>query len=361
MPPRLLPCSLYAVKPLKSFGLLPSTSPSLRTLPRRPVVPKTLVRPASQRRQWGPRRTQYNRFRNVPAIYYLLNRYSVGALGALGSIVIGFYYYNLEEVPVSGRRRFNYVSPAWEERLANSEYQMIMRQYGRQILPPDHPYSRLVNKVLKRLIPAAGLEAQNWEVRVIDDPDEKNAFVFPGGKVFVFSGMFPICAREEGVAAVLGHEIAHNIAHHTAEQISHSVLLFLLAAGLTFSFDISAQFAEWLVSIVLRLPRSRKLESEADHIGLLMMAQACYDPDAAVELWEHLAAEIEDAPRSFLSTHPASEDRNTAIQKWLPQARQKWLESKCESTIGFVEEFRKAFVHEDDMKRASGRGDEWFR
>ena len=290
----------------------------------------------------------------------MFNRYGVGALGALGSIFIGFYYYNLEEVPVSGRRRFNFVSPAREESLANSEYEMIMRQYGQQVLPPDHLYSRLVNKVLKRLIPAAGLEAQNWEVRVIDDPDEENAFVFPGGKVFVFSGMFPICAGEEGVAAVLGHEIAHNIAHHTAEQLSHSVLLFLLAAGLAYSFDISSQLAEWLVTIVLRLPRSRKLESEADYIGLLMMAQACYDPEAAVELWERMAAEEEDAPRSFLSTHPASEDRTTAIQKWLPQARQKWLESKCESTIGFVEEFRKAFEHGDDLKRASGRDDDWF-
>lgn len=97
----------------------------------------------------------------------------------------------------------------------------------------------MVNKVLARLIPAAGLEGQNWEVKVIDAPEQMNAFVLPGNKVFVFSGILPICAGEDGLAAVLGHEIAHNIAHHDSEKLSQRFYLIPLALLLTWTFDIA--------------------------------------------------------------------------------------------------------------------------
>lgn len=142
----------------------------------------------------------------------------------------------------------------------------------------------MVNKVLARLIPAAGLEGQNWEVQVIDDAEEKNAFVLPGNKVFVFSGILPICAGEDGLAAVLGHEIAHNIAHHSAEKLSQMAYLIPIALLLSGTFDISGSLAQFILDIALERPGSRKMEAEADHIGLLMMAQACYDPSAAVGL-----------------------------------------------------------------------------
>ena len=206
----------------------------------------------------------------------------------------------------------------------------------------------MVNKVLERLIPAAGLEGQNWEVRVIDDPEQKNAFVLPGGKVFVFSGILPICDGEDGLAAVLGHEIAHNIAHHTAEKVSQNFYLSLIALVLSWTFDIPAQFSQLLLDIAFERPGSRKMESEADYIGLLMMAQACYNPNAVVGLWERMAKAEQYAPPQFLSTHPASKNRVTVIQEWLPQAQQKRAESECESTIGYMDDFRRAFGHGDD-------------
>lgn len=272
-------------------------------------------------------------------------RYGFGAVVVAGG---GFYYYNREQVPISGRPRFNCISPAEEEEMAKSEYQELMQAYGPYILPPDHPHSRMVNNVLQRLIPAAGLEGENWEVKVIDDPDQANAFVLPGGKVFVYSGILPICAGEDGLAAVLGHEIAHNVAHHTAEKVSQDYVLYLGALLLTWTFNLSGQASHYILDLAFTKPNSREMEAEADYIGLLMMAKACYDPNAAVGIWERMAEEERDAPPQFLSTHPADKTRMTHIQGWLPQAQQKRAEGQCGSVTEYVDDFSRAFQHTDD-------------
>jgi predicted Zn-dependent protease len=130
----------------------------------------------------------------------------------------GIYVYNLEEVPVSGRRRFNIISPSLEESLGKATVDQVKEQYQGQFLSDHDPRVRQVKQVLERLLPFAegeGLRGMDWEVHVIDSP-EQNAFVAPGGKVFVFTGILPLCKNEDGIAAVLGHEIAHVVAHHTA-------------------------------------------------------------------------------------------------------------------------------------------------
>lgn len=329
------------------MSLPPSMPQVLRTLRHRPLLPITPVRPASQR---GPRRTQYNRFGNAQTFYSIWRaspnfRYGVGAFGVATG---GFYYYYLEQVPITGRRRFNCVSLAREEASTKSSYQAVLQEYGREVLPPNHPHSKMVNKVLNRLIPAAGLEGQHWEVKVIDDPEQMNAFVWPGGKVLVFSGILPICAGEDGLAAVLGHEIAHNVAHHTSEKLSQRFYLIPLALALTWTFDISGQLSQFLLDFALKRPGSRKMESEADYIGLLMMAQACYDPNAAWQMWERMSKEEQYATPQFLSTHPARKNRMKVIEEWLPQAQQKRAQSECGSTIGYVDDFRTAFGHGDE-------------
>lgn len=347
MPPRLSPRSFHATQPLKALRFPPPTPPIHRTLPHRPLLPQTSFRPLSRR---GPQRPQYNRFGRAQIVYKLWAtsptvRYGVGAVG-LG--VGAFYVLNLEKVPVTGRRRFNCYSPAREEAMAKSEYGMLMQDYGPYILPSSHPHSKMVNRVLGRLITAAGLEGQNWEVKVINDPQQKNAFVLPGGKVFVYSGILPICAGEDGLAAVLGHEMAHNIVHHTGEKMSRMLVLTIFAYLFSYTFDISSRFSHALLSIAFKLPGSRKMESEADYVGLLMMAEACYNPDAAVELWERMAKAEEGASPQILSTHPASKSRITAIQEWLPQARQKMAESQCGITSGYMDDFTRVFGHEGE-------------
>lgn len=105
-----------------------------------------------------------------------------------------------------------------------------MQEYSNKILPESHPQHRMAQRVLDRLLPHSGLPYHNheWELHVIQD-EQKNAFVIPGGKVFVFSGILDVCQGEQGLAAVLGHEIAHNVAHHAAEKMSGYVILMPIA------------------------------------------------------------------------------------------------------------------------------------
>ena len=340
--------------PIRAF---PTTNLPLRStlIPTHSIRPRFTFPssiPSRQASRYRPYRPQppprYNRFHKAQRLYQLWNispefRYGIAAVGAGCGI---FYYVNLERVPISGRLRFNCISPALEDRIAGRKDQQVLEAYGNRVLPPDHPYSKMVTRVLKRLIPVSGAEDVKWEVNVIDDPEE-NAFVMPGGKVFVFSGILDVCNGEDGLAAVLGHEIAHQFAHHIAEQISQSFYLVPLAIGIAYCFDISGQSSQSLLDLILEKPGSRKMESEADYIGLLMMAQACYDPDAAVRFWQRMAEE-ESAPPQFLSTHPASKNRITQIQEWLPEAYDKRAKSECGSTIGWSDQFKQVLGSRED-------------
>ncbi|KAH0274933.1 hypothetical protein KCU91_g4924, partial [Aureobasidium melanogenum] len=292
---------------------------------------------------------QYSRFQQAgglmrrwaarPTFYYEVG----GLAGACG----GFYIYNLEVVPVSGRRRFNIVSASTEQQSGQELYQQVIQEYQGRILPPSHPQHKLVQRVLNRLIPHSGLPAEtnDWEVHVIRD-EQKNAFVIPGGKVFVFSGILDVCQGEAGLAAVLGHEIAHNVAHHSAERMS-SYAVFLpvaIVASLLLGLgDIGNVFTRMVVDLAFLRPGSRKQESEADYIGLMMMAQACYDPSAAVGLWSRMHAAEHDAPPEFISTHPSSHNRMEKIQSWLGDAELKREQSGCGQVSDYANKFRDTF------------------
>lgn len=257
-----------------------------------------------------------------------------------------FYVYNLEEVPITGRRRFNVVSPEREKALvSDGAYQETLREYGGKILPKDHPHTQLVARIVTRLLPAVqGLDQGDWQVHVIDDDSQPNAFVMPGGKVFVFTGILSIAQDENGLAAVLGHEIAHNVCHHVAERMSGQIFTVIATIILSQLLDISGQLGSSISSLALTLPNGRTQESEADHVGLLMMAQACYDPRTAPQLWSRMG-EFErkkgGAPPQFLSTHPSSANRGQAMQKWIPEAMEKYNESECSITARGFDEFKR--------------------
>lgn len=178
-----------------------------------------------QKLPFGRGGPQYQRFSARSGVAGLFTRWAarptfyrdVGVITAGAGTV---YVLNLEQVPVSGRRRFNFIPAKIEEALGESTVEEIKQQYSGRFLPEHDPRVRQVKRVLERLLPFAfqegeGLREMTWEVHVIDSP-EQNAFVVPGGKVFVFTGILPHCQNEDGIAAVLGHEIAHVVAHHTA-------------------------------------------------------------------------------------------------------------------------------------------------
>lgn len=151
-----------------------------------------------------------------------------------------------------------------------------------------------------------------WEVHVIES-EERNAFVIPGGKVFVYTGILPITKTDDGLAAVLGHEIAHNVASHQAESMSKMVwmlplqFLFYIADGSGY-LPFGRFIGDFLLQYGLAMPASRRQESEADYIGLMIMAKSCYNPEEAVKVWERMEAAnkggANDVPQ-WLSTHPS--------------------------------------------------------
>jgi predicted Zn-dependent protease len=199
------------------------------------------------------------------------------------------------------------------------------------------------------------------------DSTEANAFVIPGGKVFVYTGILPIAKNDDGLASILGHEIAHNLAQHAAESLSRYVFLvplrwvFIYLDYSGYTIGLGRFFGDILMDLGIMRPASRKQESEADYIGLMMMAKSCYDPTEAVKVWERMEKFQRAAGNSipqWLSTHPSvcispskkitttdSEKDTTriaAMTKWLPSAEEARSESECSVTLEYSKEFQNA-------------------
>jgi metalloendopeptidase OMA1, mitochondrial len=291
----------------------------------------------------GAKSQNYSRIGPVYRVQYIWRNYRTPIIVvSSGGVVV--YVSNQETVPVSGRRRFNVVSHDLEKQISGGQYEGLVDEFKGKIFPENHPYTQMVARVVERLLPSVGgLAEDEWRVHVIDEPNQRNAFVIPGGKVFVFSGILPICKDEDGLAAVLGHEIAHNVAHHVSERISRGGVTALVAILFSLVFDVSGQMAQSVASLLLSLPNSRTQEQEADHIGLLMMAQSCYDPRAAIDLWTRMAEAEKGAPPQFLSTHPTSYNRRELIRGWMPEAEQKYNEAECALTSRYTQNFKQAF------------------
>jgi predicted Zn-dependent protease len=170
-----------------------------------------------------------------------------------------------------------------------------------------------------------------WEVIVIKDDKTMNAFALPGGKIAVYTGIFPVARAESGLAAVLGHEVVHALARHGAERMSQGQLMNAAlqvagaAAGAAGGEGMMSKAAMAALGagaqVGVLLPFSRKHESEADYIGILLAADAGYDPRESVSLWERMGQLSRGGgPSEFLSTHPSHETRIDQLKKWMPEA-----------------------------------------
>jgi len=181
---------------------------------------------------------------------------------------------------------------------------------------------------------AKGLEKElknfAWEFNVVDDPNTVNAFCMPGGKVVVYTGILKVTQNEDALAVVLGHEIAHALANHGNERMSQGLVAQLGLASLDMALSQKpAQTRELLMTaagagaqVGLLLPFSRKHESEADEIGLYLMAMAGYNPAAAAPFWERMnKMGGGDRPPEFLSTHPDPSKRSERLKELQVKAR----------------------------------------
>jgi predicted Zn-dependent protease len=172
------------------------------------------------------------------------------------------------------------------------------------------------------------LEGYNWEFNLVDDPTV-NAWCMPGGKVVFYSGIMPVCKTADGVAVVMGHEIAHALAHHGNERMSQGLMLQLGGIGLAVALSNKPQETQNLfmtaygvgATLGAMLPFSRLHESEADEIGLFLMAMAGYDPEESVDFWQRMSASGGAQPPQFLSTHPSHEKRIADLKALIPKAK----------------------------------------
>jgi predicted Zn-dependent protease len=169
------------------------------------------------------------------------------------------------------------------------------------------------------------IEGFNWEFNLIED-DEPNAWCMPGGKVVFYTGILSYTKDEEGIAVVMGHEIAHAIAGHGTERVTHQIIQ--QGGGVLASyFSKDSDFHEAIMmsyglgsQYLAVLPYSREHESEADHMGLVFMAMAGYNPEVAVEFWQRMGAAGGQKPPEFLSTHPSDATRVRELREHMPEA-----------------------------------------
>lgn len=225
--------------------------------------------------------------------------------------------------PYTGRSQFMLVSEGQELGLGEEAYRHTLRD---SVLLRDYEAERIVRKVGERIARAANKPDYKWEFRVIDDPEMVNAFAVPGGKVAVYSGIFPVAHDEAGLAVVLGHEVAHALLRHAGERMSQGQLLGA-GLGIAGASGINPQLLQVFgmgASVGLILPFSRSQESEADQVGLMLMAKAGYDPRVSLEVWERMekkeSARERGAPPEFLSTHPGYETRVQRLREYIPKA-----------------------------------------
>lgn len=230
--------------------------------------------------------------------------------------------------PYTNRSQLMMVSEGEELKLGAQAYQQVLEESK---IERDPRVNEIVRRIGERIAKAANRSDYRWEFVVIDDPDTVNAFALPGGKVAVYTGMFPVAQTEAGLATVMGHEVAHALARHGAERMSQQMGMQAVGTGLAVALgasgtsgvtqSVAMQAFGLGAQVGVLLPFSRSQESEADHIGLILMAKAGYDPSEAVSFWERMEkAGGGKAPPEYLSTHPNHGTRVKQIETWLPEA-----------------------------------------
>lgn len=243
-------------------------------------------------------------------------------------------------VPVTGRAQLNMIPGPSMMSMSLQQYDQFLKEHK---LSSNKQQTEMVRRVglrisqaVERYMIANGMQDQvknyQWEFNLVEDP-QVNAWCMPGGKVVVYTGLLPVAVDETGLAVVMGHEIAHAVAEHGNERMSQQLLA--KAGGVALSTALSTRAAEtqqlWMSVYGLGaeygaiLPYGRLHESEADHLGLVFMTMAGYDPRAAVAFWERMAAKKNgQATPEFLSTHPSDATRINTIKQLIPEVQKKY-------------------------------------
>ena len=265
------------------------------------------------------------------------------------TLIVGLLLSACAKVPFTGRKQTKAIPVAQINQMSFAEYDTFIKgnatvNSGPEVEMVRRVGSRLV-QAMEKYYRAEGLAAKllefNWEFNVVKDDQTPNAFCMPGGKVVIYTGIMPITKDEDGLAVVMGHEIAHAIAHHGNERMTQALGLQTALSGVDaflayrsgqsetpeqakqrqLTHQVFMQAAGVGAQVGVILPFSRKHESEADKIGLYLMAIAGYDLNAAAPFWERMQAAGGPSVPEFMSTHPSPETRAQNLTAWIPEAR----------------------------------------
>lgn len=250
-----------------------------------------------------------------------------------------YWFSNRTTDPYTGEKVVidNSLSPEDEKALGLQAYQEILAK--EPALSKDAPLSRQVRAIAARLIARTddvedllakqhGVPPQHigrgfdWDVNVIQS-DQANAFCLPGGKMAVYTGLVPVAQTADAMAVVMGHEIAHALLRHGAQRMTQQRLAQMgqMAAGISGMDPQQQQMAMAAIGYGVLLPYSRAHETQADEVGLMLAAAACYDPHAAIPLWERMSQlGGGQRPPEFASTHPDPANRIQHLQALMPEA-----------------------------------------
>ncbi|MEO0899084.1 MAG: M48 family metallopeptidase [Bacteroidota bacterium] len=265
-------------------------------------------------------------------------------------LILTFVVISCAKVPFTGRRQLKMVPIGTINSMSFQQYDEFLK--GSRVLTSGKEVNtvravgnkliRAVNVYYKANNLADQLPEFDWEFNVVKNDTTVNAFCMPGGKVVVYTGILKITQDEDGLAVVMGHEIAHALAHHGNERMTQTMGLNGALTGIDTYLAYRAGTSETAQEAAQRertrqvmmaaagmgaqvgiiLPYSRKHESEADKIGLYLMAIAGYDVDAAAPFWSRMAAKGGQLPPEFLSTHPHPDTRQTNLKEWAAEAKE---------------------------------------
>uniref|UniRef100_A0A1A7X1B5 Metalloendopeptidase OMA1, mitochondrial n=2 Tax=Iconisemion striatum TaxID=60296 RepID=A0A1A7X1B5_9TELE len=266
------------------------------------------------------------------------HRWHFAAGGGAALVIIALLLLtHLDESPVTGRIRLLVFSREKYRELAALTLEMHLEEFAESLLPDTHPLHQMVEQSVQLLVQRnkdiPQVSEVPWSVHVVESP-QINAFVLPNGEVFMFTGMLEAVADTDQLMIVLGHEMAHAILEHSAEQasLSHVVdflsLILVTAIWALFPGDFLALLGGWakdkLTELMFNHPYSRKLETEADRVGLQLAAKACADVRTGPVFWQQmeLADQLTGKPTSpeWLSTHPSHRNRSSQLDRLIPQA-----------------------------------------
>ena len=243
-----------------------------------------------------------------------------------------------QTVPGTGRTQYNVLSVGQDVSLGAQAYGEALAE---ETVISTGPNAQMVARIgsriaaaAERLYPDPSREFE-WEFKLVDSPSA-NAWALPGGKSAVYTGILPITQTEDALAIVVGHEVAHAVARHGAERLTQTTTFSLLLTGASISLgdaspaqkDTILQAISGAGTVGVLLPFSRAHESEADELGLLLAADAGYDPRVAIGLWERMGASGGESPPEFFSTHPSEDTRIQRLTAKMPHAMELYERAK---------------------------------